>query len=269
MSDSLLSIDGLAKTFRSGGSEVRAVREFSAQITIGECLAVVGESGSGKSTVAHMLLGIVMPDKGEMKLNGEILPIRRELYHRRQIQFVQQNPYSALNRSRTVNSTLRLALDVHNIGQSSIRNDLVVQLLDEVGLEPAIARRYPNALSGGQCQRVAIARALACKSQLIVLDEPTSALDVIVQSRILRLLDDLRRGRRLTYIFITHDLAVVRNVSDRVVVMKDGEIVEVGNTDDVFKNPLHPYTRRLIAASPVITDEELALRSSLRSNQVH
>ena len=264
MTRPLLSIDGLAKTFRSGAQTVHAVREFSAEVAQGECLAVVGESGSGKSTVANMVLGILKPDRGEIRFDGAVLPARRSLSHRRQMQLVQQNPYSALNRSRTVGASLRLALDVHKIGRRSERMDLVTELLAEVGLSREISARYPGALSGGQCQRVAIARARACHSQLIVLDEPTSSLDVIVQARILSLLNDLRQKRKLTYIFITHDLAVVRNTADRVAVMKDGAIVELGPTETVFTDPAHAYTRSLIAASPVITGEEQALRDALR-----
>ncbi len=264
MTNPLLSISRLTKTFQVGSQKVNAVRQFSADVAAGECLAVVGESGSGKSTVANMILGILKPDTGEIRFAGKSLPLRRSLIHRRQIQLVQQNPYSALNRSRTVGASLRLALDVHKIGARSQRVNSVIELLAEVGLEADIAGRYPNALSGGQCQRVAIARARACNSQLIVLDEPTSSLDMIVQARILGLLNDLRLQRQLTYIFITHDLAVVRNVADRVVVMKAGEIVETGQTDRVFTDPTHPYTRRLIAASPVVTEEEQALREILR-----
>ena len=264
MSSALLSIRGLAKTFLVGQSRVRAVREFSVDVAPGECLAVVGESGSGKSTVANMVLGVLQPDKGEIWFDGEELPARRTLAHRRQLQLVQQNPYSALNRSRTVGASLRLALDVHQIGKPSERPDRVAELLAEVGLGPEIAGRYPGALSGGQCQRVAIARARACHSRLIVLDEPTSSLDVIVQARTLHLLNTLRARRGLTYIFITHDLAVVRNVADRVAVMKEGEVVELGTADKVFTKPAHEYTRRLIAASPVITPDELAMRERLR-----
>ncbi|MCY3878577.1 MAG: ABC transporter ATP-binding protein [Rhodobacteraceae bacterium] len=265
MSIPLLSLRKLSKMFRVGRRRVQAVRDFSVDVDAGECLAVVGESGSGKSTVANMILGALRPDSGEILFAGERLPDKRTLAHRRLMQLVQQNPYSALNRSRTVGASLRLALDVHGIGSAAERSGIVAELLAEVGLESGFANRYPAALSGGQCQRVALARALACHSRLIVLDEPTSSLDVIVQARMLKLLNDLRLSRDLAYIFITHDLAVVRNVAERVVVMRAGEIVEHGPTNEIFENPAEAYTRRLIAASPVITGEELRLRDRLRA----
>ncbi len=264
MSTALLSIQGLSKTFRAGGREIEAVRGFSVEIATGECLALVGESGSGKSTIANMLLGVLQPSAGVIRFDGEALPVRRSLKHRRWMQLVQQNPLSALNPNRTIGASLRLALDVHRIGSRSSRAARVGELLEEVGLDPAFARRSPAALSGGQRQRVAIARARSCDSRLIVLDEPTSALDVIVQARILKLLNSLREGRGLTYLFITHDLAVVRNVADRVAVLNRGELVELATTEQIFDAPEHPYTRNLIAASPVVTAEEALVRERLR-----
>ena len=264
MTEPLVRIRNLAKTFRLGAQEVQAVKEFSVDVATGECLALVGESGSGKSTIANMILGILRPTRGDIHFDGKPLPARRTLRHKRRIQLVQQNPLSALNPNRTVGSSLRLPLDVHALGERSRRPERVAQLLQEVGLDPEIARRSPAALSGGQRQRVAIARARACKSELIVLDEPTSALDVIVQARILKLLNSLREKGNLTYIFITHDLAVVRAVADRVAVLSRGELVELGTTDQVFSKPGHPYTRNLIAASPVVTAEEEAVRNLLR-----
>jgi ABC-type glutathione transport system ATPase component len=182
------------------------------------------------------------------------------LTHRRAIQLVQQNPLSALNPRRSVGASLRLALDVHGIGPKEGRAARVRELLSDVGLDPTYADRSPSALSGGQRQRVAIARALACESRLIVLDEPTSALDVLVQAQVLRLLDRLRRERGLTYLFITHDLGVVRNIAGRVAVFQKGQMVEIGVTDALFAAPAHSYTRSLIAAVPVITADEKAFR---------
>ena len=179
------------------------------------------------------------------------------------IQLVQQNPLSALNPKRTVGASIRLAMDVHGIGEKTLRPQAVAALLGEVGLEPELASRYPSALSGGQRQRVAIARALACKSRVLVLDEPTSALDVLVQARVLKLLDEIKSKRSLSYVFITHDLSVVRNIADTVAVFREGRLVEVAATEELFAAPRHEYTRSLVAAVPVVTQEEEALRKAL------
>lgn len=269
MSDALLRIRGLAKTYRLGKVAVDAVRGVDFELSAGECLAVVGESGSGKSTIANMILGIVQPTAGSIEFGGETLTARRTSRQRRRIQLVQQNPLSALNPSRRVEASLRLALDVHAIGKRSERRARVLELLDEVGLDASLLRRSPATLSGGQRQRVGIARARACGSDLIVLDEPTSALDVIVQARILRLLNRLREERGLTYLFISHDLAVVRAVADRVIVMQHGRIVETGDIATMFEQPAHAYTRSLLAASPVVTAEEVAIRERLRAAASH
>jgi ABC-type glutathione transport system ATPase component len=257
---SLLSVIGVSKTFRTAGREVRAVDDVSFEVAEGESLAIVGESGSGKSTIANMILGIYPQTSGSILFKGAELPARRALKHRRSIQLVQQNPLSSLNPKRSVGASLRLALDVHGIGERSGRAARTGELLQEVGLPADFRSRSPSALSGGQRQRVAIARALACESELVVLDEPTSALDVLVQARVLKLLNELRRKRGLTYIFITHDLSVVRNIADRVAVFEKGRLVEIDRTPAIFENPKHPYTRRLIGAVPVVTAEEAALR---------
>ncbi|MEM7444430.1 MAG: ATP-binding cassette domain-containing protein, partial [Pseudomonadota bacterium] len=175
---------------------------------------------------------------------------------------VQQNPLSSLNPKRRIGASLRLPLEVHGLVQGRAeRKQRIADLLEEVGLEAGHADRAPSTLSGGQRQRVAIARALACEPDLIVLDEPTSALDVLVQARVLRLLADLRQKRGLTYLFITHDLAVVRNLADRVSVFEQGRLVESGGVAEIFANPQHPYTARLIASIPVVTDDEAAVRA--------
>ena len=263
MNPPLLSLRGVSKAFRHESRRIRAAADVSFDVAAGECLAVVGESGSGKSTVANLILGVYPPDAGEIRFRGEPLPPRRRLPHRRLIQLVQQNPLSSLNPRRTVGASLRLALDVHAIGAPRERPEAVRALLAEVGLPGGFARRSPAALSGGERQRVAIARALACRSELVVLDEPTSALDVLVQARVLKLLADLRRRRGLTYVFITHDLSVVRNVADRVAVFERGRLVEAGATEALFSAPENDYTRRLISAVPVVTPEEERLRQAL------
>jgi ABC-type glutathione transport system ATPase component len=259
----LLSLVSVSKTFTSAGRKVHAVDDVSFHVAKGECLAIVGESGSGKSTIANMILGIYPQTTGDILFKGSPLPAHRELVHRRAIQLVQQNPLSSLNPKRSIGASLRLALDVHRIGERSGRWDRVGELLKEVGLPAEFRSRSPAALSGGQRQRVAIARALACQSELVVLDEPTSALDVLVQARVLKLLNELRQKRGLTYIFITHDLSVVRNIADRVAVFEKGKLVELSSTEAVFTNPQHPYTRRLIGAVPVVTAEEAELRGRL------
>jgi ABC-type glutathione transport system ATPase component len=259
----MLSVQGLSKTYETGRHTVAALTDVSLTIETGECLAVVGESGSGKSTLANLVLGLTPPTAGTMMLDATPLPARRTLDHRRAIQLVQQNPLSALNPRRSVGASLRLALDVHGIGDPASRPARVTALLADVGLTPDYAARAPSALSGGQRQRVAIARALACDPRLIVLDEPTSALDVLVQAQVLRLLHDLRLNRGLTYLFISHDLAVVRAIATRVAVFRHGRIVEAGATDALFTAPQDPYTRSLIAAVPVITEQEKAMRDRL------
>ncbi len=259
----VLSIRDVSKTFMLGDHEIKAVQNVSIGVAEGECLAIVGESGSGKSTIANMILGIYPPTEGSITYRGAPLPARRELAHRRAIQLVQQNPLSSLNPKRSVGASLRLALDVHQIGDRAGRPGRVGKLLEEVGLPAEFSKRSPAALSGGQRQRVAIARALACESDLVVLDEPTSALDVLVQARVLKLLQELREARGLTYIFITHDLAVVRNIADRVAVFEKGRLVELGDTETLFADPSAQYTRNLISAVPVVGDDEVQLRQQL------
>lgn len=259
----ILSAHNVTKDFRVGKRTIRAVDDISFDVQKGECLAIVGESGSGKSTVANMILGIYPPTSGTLSFHGEPLPVKRTLIHREKIQLVQQNPLSSLNPRRSIAASLRLALDVHKHGDRSDRPKMVQKLLEEVGLDPSFANRSPSALSGGQRQRVAIARALACQSEVVVLDEPTSALDVLVQARILRLLDDLRSMHDLTFVFITHDLSVVRNIADRVAVFQYGKLVELAETGTLFADPREEYTRSLISAVPVVSAEEVELRGRL------
>lgn len=267
MSKPILQIRNVGKTFGPQGKSVTALDDVSLDILAGECHAIVGESGSGKSTLANIILGIFPPTSGEMTFDGQVLSGRRTAEQRQRIQLVQQNPMSSLNPRRSIGASIRLPIDVHGIGSSAERRERVEQLLDEVGLDLNMARRSPSSLSGGQRQRVAIARALAAKPDLIVLDEPTSALDVLVQARVLSLLDKLRKERGLTYVFITHDLAVVRAIADRISVFAVGKLVESGNVDDIFERPQASFTRDLISAVPVITDEEAKLRDAVRNTR--
>ncbi|TCT39858.1 ABC transporter ATP-binding protein [Martelella mediterranea] len=259
----MLSLYNVSKEFSVNGSTVKALDRISFDVAKGECLAVVGESGSGKSTIANIILGIHDATDGGVLFKERELPDKRSRELRRTIQLVQQNPLSALNPRRSIGASLRLPLDIHDIGPRSGRKARVAELLEEVGLPAEFARRSPASLSGGQRQRVAIARALACKPELLVLDEPTSALDVLVQARVLKLLQRLRETHSLTYVFITHDLAVARNIADRMAVFEKGELIEIDSTEAIFANATHDYTRRLISAVPVVGADEMALRQRI------
>ncbi len=223
-----------------------AVDDVSLTINRGEVLAVVGESGCGKTTLAKMLLGLLEPTAGEIILDGTPIndvPIKDVA---RKVQPVFQDPYSSLNPRKTISSIISLPLIVHGIGTVEERNARVEEVMGLVGLPNRLLYSYPNQLSGGQRQRVAIARALAIKPGIMVCDEPTSALDVSVQAHILNLLQDLRAELNLTYVFISHDLAVVEHLADWVAVMYLGRLIEFGRAADIFREPKHPYTQALL-----------------------
>ncbi|MFE7506628.1 dipeptide ABC transporter ATP-binding protein [Promicromonospora sp. NPDC057488] len=245
----LLEVRGLVKKFRLGRRErLRAVDDVSFAVPRGSAFALVGESGSGKSTTARLVLGLERPDAGVVELDGA--PVGADRTTRRRTQLVHQDPYSSLDPRFTVAAVVEEPLRAHRVGTRAERRDRVAQLLEQVHLSPDLARRRPAELSGGQRQRVAIARALALDPELLVLDEPTSALDVSVQARVLELLARLRAERGLTYLFISHDLGVVRQVADHVGVLSGGRLVETGPVARVFDHPAHPYTAELIAAIP-------------------
>jgi peptide/nickel transport system ATP-binding protein/oligopeptide transport system ATP-binding protein len=232
---------------------VRAVDGVSFSIPAGKTLGLVGESGSGKTTVARTLLRLTEPTGGSFRLGGEEVfalapaPLRAL---RRRIQIVFQDPYGSLNPRMTARQTLREPLQIHRLATGKERDVRVGALLDEVGLDAELADRYPHELSGGQRQRVGIARALSVEPRFIVCDEPVSALDVSVQAQVLNLLADLQQKRRLTYLFIAHDLAVVRHIADEVAVMYLGRIVERAPAAAIYSAPRHPYTRALLSAVP-------------------
>ncbi|MFP6582471.1 MAG: dipeptide ABC transporter ATP-binding protein [Candidatus Hydrogenedentota bacterium] len=267
MSDSatetLLSVDDLAVYFpvRSGvfsrvSGHVRAVDGVSFDIPKGKTLSLVGESGSGKTTTGRAILRLIEPTRGTVTYNGQTLTDldRKSMRSlRKEMQLIFQDPYGSLNPRMTVYSVLAEAMKAHKlVGKEGLR-DRVMELIQLVGLPPEASDRYPNEFSGGQRQRIGIARALAVEPSLIIADEPVSALDVSIQAQILNLLKDLQEKLNLTYLFIGHDLSVIQHISDYVAVMYLGRIVEIGTSEDIFRNPVHPYTKALLSAVPVTT----------------
>ncbi|MBP3977540.1 ABC transporter ATP-binding protein [Microbacterium sp. BLY] len=251
----IVEIENLTKVYpvRGKHDDFVAVDDVSLAIPRGETVAIVGESGSGKTTTARMLLKVIEPTSGLIRYEGKDISTlnRAETKEFRQrVQPIFQDPYSSLNPMFTIERLIAEPLEFYKRGSGADRRKRVRQLLDDVALPQSMLRRYPSELSGGQRQRVAIARALALSPDLIVCDEPVSALDVLVQDQILRLLGDLQREYGLSYLFISHDLAVVRLISDYVCVMKDGKLVEAASSEEIFTNPRDPYTRRLLASIP-------------------
>ncbi len=261
MSNDLLVVDNLVKYFpvRKGIfsrviGQVRAVDGVSFRIPRGKTLSLVGESGSGKTTTGRALLRLIEPTAGTVLFDGvDVTQLHRKELRglRKRMQIIFQDPYGSLNPRMTVYSVLSEALRAHGIGERVERRDRVFELLERVGLPPEAADRYPHEFSGGQRQRIGIARALVVSPDLIVADEPVSALDVSIQAQILNLLEDLQQQLGLTYLFIGHDLSVVRHISDTVAVMYLGRIVEIGPSEELFSRPIHPYTKALLSAVPV------------------
>jgi peptide/nickel transport system ATP-binding protein len=243
----------LGATFFRKGRTLHAVNGVDLEIRRGDVLGIVGESGCGKSTLARMLLGLLAPTSGRIALDGEdVTALGRKAVARR-VQPVFQDPYSSLNPRRGIASIVALPLDVHGIGTSTERRAKSIEMLERVGLPARYADNTPGQLSGGQRQRVAIARALVMQPEIVICDEPTSALDVSVQAQILNLLMDLRRDFNLTYVFISHNLAVVEHIATQVAVMYLGQVVEQADTERLFRAPRHPYTQALLAS--VLTPE--------------
>ena len=236
--------------FLSRATSLTAVRDASLEIPAGRVLGLVGESGSGKSTLARVVLGLETPQAGEVTIGGVALGTLDRRARARAVQPVFQDPYTSLNPRRTVGEIVRAPLDILGLHAPDERAEVASAMLARCGLPAHMLRAYPVQLSGGQRQRVAIARALVSGPRLVVCDEPTSALDVSIQSQILNLLQDLQASLGLTYLFISHNLAVVRHLAHRVAVMHRGVLVETGDAEQVFSDPRHPYTRQLIAAAP-------------------
>jgi peptide/nickel transport system ATP-binding protein len=257
----LLEVEGLVKHFVAARSVfgratafIRAVDGVRFTLDAGKTLALVGESGCGKSTVSRLILRLIEPDSGQIRFEGrDLLAFEANQLRafRRDAQIIFQDPYASLNPRMTISQILTEPLALHDLVPASRRHQRVEELLQLVGLEPRFARRYSHEFSGGQRQRIAIARALAVEPKLIICDEPVSALDVSIRSQILNLLRDLQDRLGLAYIFVSHDLAVVKHIADRVAVMNLGGIVEMANTETLFTSPRHPYSRALLSAIPV------------------
>ncbi|MEV8160859.1 ABC transporter ATP-binding protein [Nocardiopsis alba] len=261
----LLRVRDVSQSFKVRGglwgrsTDFWAVKGVSFDLYKGETLGVVGESGSGKSTLSRMIMRLLEPTEGTVEFEGQDithLSDRRMRPLRNEVQMVFQNPYSSLNPRLTIGQSIGTALKVQGERDGRRNRVRVQELLERVGLEPDHYNRFPHAFSGGQRQRIAIARALILKPKLIICDEPVSALDVSTQDQVLRLLSELQDDFGLTYIFVAHDLAVVRQVSDRVAVMRKGEVVEMGDSDGIYENPRSDYTRRLLTAAPVLDPDE-------------
>lgn len=279
MSDILLQVENLKKYFpvsqgflrRSGGS-VRALDGVSLSVQTGETLGVVGESGCGKSTMGRSILRLIEPTAGKVTFEGRnILSLTKAQMRdlRREMQIVFQDPYASLNPRYTISETLSEPLEIHNLYASGQRKQRVQAILERVGLDPSYASRFPHEFSGGQRQRIGIARALILNPKLMILDEPVAALDVSIQSQVINLLEDLQQEFKLTYVFVAHDLSVVKHISNRILVLYLGKMAELASSHDLFVEPLHPYTKALLSAVPVPNPrakrERIVLRGDLPS----
>ncbi|MGE7943163.1 ABC transporter ATP-binding protein [Lysinibacillus xylanilyticus] len=261
MSKVLLKVDGLKKYFpiRKGilntqVGDVKAVDDVSFEVFEGETLGIVGESGCGKSTTGRLLMRLLEPTEGKIEFAGKMISelSNNEMRKaRRDIQMIFQDPYASLNPRHNIGKILEEPLIVHGIGNAKERKQKVLELLEIVGLNEYHVKRYPHQFSGGQRQRIGIARALMTNPRMVIADEPVSALDVSIQAQVLNLLQNLQKDLKLTYIFISHDLGVVRHISNRVGVMYLGKLVELTASEDLYAEPLHPYTQALLSSVPV------------------
>ncbi|MFH1999234.1 MAG: dipeptide ABC transporter ATP-binding protein [Planctomycetota bacterium] len=271
--EALLRVEDLSKQFLLGKSLfraprcLRAVDEVSFAIESGETLGLVGESGCGKTTLGRIVLRLLPASGGRVHFSGKdlfALPAGEMRALRREMQIIFQDPYSSLNPRMTAGSIVGEGLKVHGLARGAALRERVCELLMRVGLDPSCMQRYPHEFSGGQRQRIGIARALSVNPRFIVCDEPVSALDVSIQAQVINLLMDLRRDFNLSYLFISHDLSVVRHISHKVAVMYLGRIVEMNDVESIFDHPRHPYTRALISAVPVLDPAKRGKRILLK-----
>lgn len=255
MSDqSFISLQGVSKNFKVSGGILRAVNKVSFDIDKGETLGLVGESGCGKSTLGRVVMGVYQPSEGQIFIDGKKLNVRSakdRFQYAKIAQMIFQDPYASLNPRMTVGDIISEGMEIHNMYDPNKRKERVTELLELVGLNKDHANRFPHEFSGGQRQRIGIARALAIEPKFLVCDEPISALDVSIQSQIINLLIDLQHKLSLTYLFIAHDLDIVRYISDRIVVMYLGHVMEIGESNEVYNNALHPYSQALLSAVPI------------------
>ncbi|RKL64032.1 ABC transporter ATP-binding protein [Thermoanaerobacteraceae bacterium SP2] len=267
MYENIISLKNLKKYFpvniKGKTAYVKAIDGVNLDIKEGEIMGLVGESGSGKSTIAYTIMGMYKPTEGQVLYKGKDISVtsdKRPLSLKKDLQIVFQDPGSSLNKYQDVYQILKLPLQVHKIAKKNEIKEKIIELLKMVELAPDYANKSPVSMGGGERQLIAIARALASNPKFVILDEPTSALDVSVQAKIINMLLKLQRQKKLTYLFITHDLILMRNVSTRVAIMYLGKICEIANTADFFDNPIHPYTRMLLSSIPVVSEEDEALK---------
>ncbi len=260
MSEIILEIKNLKKYFPlANGKTVKAVDGVSMKLFKGETLGLVGESGCGKSTIAYTVVGMYGATEGEILYKGEDLAkkgYKRSLKQKGEIQIVFQDPGSSLNSRRTIGKSMAVPLDIHDKMPKDKKEERIEELLEMVGLPKEYKNKLPRNIGGGERQLVSVARALATNPELIILDEPTSALDVSVQAKVINTLIDLQKKMDFSYLFITHDLSLMRNVATRVAILYLGRLCELAPTADFFQAPLHPYTKMLLSSIPVVTDEE-------------
>lgn len=267
MNNTILEVKDLKTYFmvdKSSKSYVRAVDGVSFNLNEGEIVGLVGESGSGKSTIAYTIMGMNKSSGGEIIFNGKNIiennNKNRTMDFKKKVQIIFQDPGSSLNPYQDIMQILSLPLKVHKMVEKNKIEEKIMEILEMVELPSNFIYKSPNSISGGEKQLVSIARALCCNPKFIILDEPTSSLDVSIQAKIINMLLKLHKERELTYLFITHDLSLVRNISTKVIIMYLGKICEIASTEEFYNNPLHPYTKMLLSSIPVISEEEEALK---------